>query len=224
MKDDEYMRSLAIYVNYIFQDFESFLRTEVDLVEDDIKLVLDEYNSSFTTFGLQPGVYANKDLSEFVPNIPQPEYSGPSNIIDIDFYDITRKSKLVVRNGIIAKRFDEKPFFCTILGFNPSWDYKHYNEYISQKNVNLSSTNKKPLKCDVIDGSVVNGIREPIFFSFLLEKPPRYKILCEFETIHYKKIKKPFLNTITFYLENDNNEQVDFNRETLNFTLQLIKI
>ena len=31
----------------IFQDFESYLRTEVDLVEDGIKLVLDEYNSSF---------------------------------------------------------------------------------------------------------------------------------------------------------------------------------
>ena len=44
MKDDKYMKILAGYVSSVFQDFESFLRTEVDLVEDDFKLVLDEYN------------------------------------------------------------------------------------------------------------------------------------------------------------------------------------
>ena len=32
------------------------------------------------------------------------------------------------------------------------------------------------------------------------------------------------MNTITFYLEGDNNEEIDFNGETLTFTLQTIKI
>ena len=50
MKDDQYMKILAIYNSSVFQDFESFLRTQIDLVQDDIKLVLDEYNSSFTTY------------------------------------------------------------------------------------------------------------------------------------------------------------------------------
>ena len=39
MKDDQYMKILAIYNSSIFQDFESFLRTQIDLVQDDIKLV-----------------------------------------------------------------------------------------------------------------------------------------------------------------------------------------
>ena len=42
MNDDGYMDILARYTSSVFQDFESYLRTEVDLVEDDIKLVLDE--------------------------------------------------------------------------------------------------------------------------------------------------------------------------------------
>ena len=42
MKDDKYMEILARYTRSVFQDFESYLRTEVDLVEDDVKLVLDE--------------------------------------------------------------------------------------------------------------------------------------------------------------------------------------
>ena len=74
MKDDKYMFILNFYVNSVFQDFESYLRTEVDLVEYDIKLVLDEYNSSFITYELEPGIYTFKDISEALLKILQPEY------------------------------------------------------------------------------------------------------------------------------------------------------
>ena len=199
MKDDKYMKILAGYVSSVFQDFESYLRTEVDLVQDDVKLVLDEYNSSFVTYELDLGIYTFKDISEVLFNILQSEYPGSSNVIDIGFDDITMKTKLVVRDGIIAIRFDEKSFFSTILGFTSGWDYKHYNKYTSQKVVNLGSTNKIHLKCDCIDGSVLNGIRQPILYSFVLDKLPGYKVFSEPETIHYKKISKSVLNTITFF-------------------------
>ena len=80
------------------------------------------------------------------------------------------------------------------------------------------------MKCDAIDGSVVDGVRQPIIYSFVLDKPSGYKVFAEPETILYKKIKKSVLNTITFYLEDDNNKEVDFNGETLTFALQMIKI
>ena len=224
MNDEQYMTMLAIYTSSVFQDFESFLRTQIDLVEDDIKLVLDEYNSNFITYELEPGIYSYRDIAEAVFYILQSDYPQSNSEILIRLDDITRKTKLVVRSGIIAIRFDEKSFFSTILGFTPGWDYKHYNQYLSQKIVNLSNTNKIHLKCDAIDGSVVNGIRQPILYSFVLDKPAGYKVFCEPETIHYKKINKSVLNTITFYLEDDNNKEVNFNEETLTFTLQMIKI
>ena len=88
-------------------------------------------------------------------------------------------------------------FFKTVLGFNSGWDYKHYNKYLSQKIVNLNSTKKLHLKCDIIDGS----IQDAILFRFVLDKLSDYKVSCEPETIHYKKINKSVLNTITFYLK-----------------------
>ena len=181
-------------------------------------------NSKFITYEIDPGIYTFKDISEALFNILQSEYPKPSNVIDIEFDDNTRKTKLVVRSGILAIRFDEKSFFSTILGFNPGWDYKHYNKYTSQKLINLGSTSKIHLKCDCIDGSVVNGLRQPISYSFVLDKLPGYKVFSEPETIHFKKINKSDLNTITFYLEDDNNKLVDFNSETLTFTLQMIEI
>ena len=224
LNDEQYMNILAGYTRSVFQDFESYLGTEVDLVEDDIKLVLDEYNSSFITYELEPGIYTFKDISEALFRILQSDCPGDCNVIDIEYDDIKMKTKLDVKSGIIAIRFDETSFFSTILGFTSGWDYKHYNKYTSQKVVNLGSTNKIYFKCDAIDGSVVDGVRQPILYSFVLDKLPGYKVFSEPETIHYKKLNKSVLDTITFYLEDDNNKVVDFNQETMTFTLQLIKI
>ena len=110
------------------------------------------------------------------------------------------KTKLIlIRFGLTSGtlRFDEKSLFSTLLGFTPYWDYKHTNAihadspgvYTSAKILNLNTINKIHLKCDVIDGSLVNGIRQPLLFSFVLGKKPGYKVFSEPETIHYKKNK-----------------------------------
>ena len=84
MKDEQYINILSMYTSSVFQDFESFLRTQMDLVEDDIKLVLDEYNSSFITYEITPGIYTSEDISEALFNILQSEYPRPSNVIVIE--------------------------------------------------------------------------------------------------------------------------------------------
>ena len=122
MKDEQYMRILSIHTSSVFEDFEKILRTQIDLVEDDIKLVLDENNSSFITYDLVPGIYTFEDLSEALFKILQLEYPGPSNVIDIENDDLTMKTRLVVRFGIIAITFDEKSSFSIFLGFTSGWD------------------------------------------------------------------------------------------------------
>ena len=56
---------------------------------------------------------------------------------------------------------------------------------------------------------------------FFLDKPARYKVLCEPETIRYRKINISVLKTISFYLEDDNTKEVNFIQETLTFTVQM---
>ena len=121
VKDDKYMLIIAMYVDSIFQDFESFLRTENYLVEDDVTLILDEYNSSFITYELEPGIYTFEDISKALFHILQLKDPSSNSEIAIELDDFTRKTKLVVKSGIIAARFKEKSFFNTILGFTLSW-------------------------------------------------------------------------------------------------------
>ena len=72
--------------------------------------------------------------------------------------------------------------------------------------------------------SIVNGLREPILYSFAREKPPLYKIHNQPRVKFLKKINKSVLSHITFYLEDDNHKPVDFNIETIGFTCELKKI
>ena len=52
MKDDKYMNIVAGYVGSVFQDFEGFLRTEVDLIEDDIELDIELNWNTIQVFSL----------------------------------------------------------------------------------------------------------------------------------------------------------------------------
>ena len=81
------------------------------MVEDDVRLVLDEYKSRFITYETSPGFYNFRDNSKALLRFLQSEYQGYHNAVDIEFDDITIKTKLVVRSGIIVIRFVEKSFF-----------------------------------------------------------------------------------------------------------------
>ena len=96
--------------------------------------------------------------------------------------------------------------------------------YKSEKPINNTEIDKVHLKCDCIDGSITNGTREPILYSFALDQPPGHKTYKEPKVKLSKKINKRVLSHIKFYLEDDDYKPVDFNEETISFTCQLIKI
>ena len=93
--------------------------------------------------------------------------------LKIDFDDFSMKTNLILKcfGGTFGTlKIDEKSFLNTLLGFTPYWDCKpadaiHADSpgvYTSDKIVNLKIINKIQSKTDDIDGSIVNGIQEPI--------------------------------------------------------------
>ena len=66
--------------------------------------------------------------------------------------------------------------------------------YESDRPINITSIDKVHLKCDCVDGSIVNGFREPILYSFSLGQPPGQTIYKEPKVKLYKKINKRVLS------------------------------
>ena len=123
-----------------------------------------------TGYSLNPGIYEVVDLNNTLKHIL------PNNVkVNITIDDIKLKSNLKINQTLI---FTERSFFYTILGFTQSRSYplndidSHYQliagSYKSDKPINITGIDKIHLKCDCIQGSIVNGMREPILYSFAL--------------------------------------------------------
>ena len=151
--------------------------------------------------------------------------------VSVTIDDIRLKSNLKLNQTLI---FTEKSFFYTILAFTQSRSYPlddidgFYQlipgSYKSDRPINFTGIDKIHLKCDCKQGSILNGIREPILYSFGLLSPPGYKMYNEPRVKLFKKINKSVLSHITFHFEDDDYKAVDFNGETISITCQLIKI
>ena len=179
-----------------------------------------------TGYSLDPGIYKVDDLNNTL------KYILPDVVkVNITIDDIRLKSNLKINQTLM---FTEKSFFYTILGFTQSRSYPlddidgFYQwiagSYKSDRPINITGSEKVHLKCDCIQGSIINGVRESILYSFALSSPPGHKIYKEPRVKLFKKINKSVLSHITFYFEDDDHKAVDFNGETISFTCQLIKI
>ena len=200
----------------------------MQLTYDEIIDVLDlKYISTKRIgFSLDPGFYEIVDLNKTLKLIL------PDNVkINVTIDDIRLKSILKINQTLI---FTNKSFFYTILGFTQSHqgplnDIEGFcqilpESYEGNKPINITGIDKVHLKGDCIQGSIVNGVREPILFSFALSSPPGHKIIEEPRVKLFKKVNKSVLSHITFYFEDDDYKPVDFLGETITFTCQLKKI
>ena len=124
---DGYIILLMGYARSPFRDFESYLRIVIGLEEDNIRLILKQYNEKLVTYELEPGKYAIEDIQEAV--YPLGDHEGT---LQIEYDDLNKITKLVLtRFGSTfgTLKFDDKSFFHTLLGFDPYWDSKPTNAF-----------------------------------------------------------------------------------------------
>ena len=224
MFEDELLEKLK---NAKFNDLEDMVY-RFQLTYDEIMDILDlKYiPTKRTGYKLNPGIYEVVDLNNtlkfILPNIVK---------VNVTIDDIRLKANIKTNQTLI---FTEKSSLYTILSFTRSRSYPlddidgFYHviagSYRSDTPINITGIDKILLKCDCIQGSIVNGVREPILYSFALSSPPGHKIYKEPRIKLFKNVNKSVLSHITFYFEDDHYKPVDFHNETISFTCQLTKI
>ena len=198
------------------------------LTYDQIRDILDlEYiPTKRTGYSLNPGIYKVAGLKNALKYI---SLDNVKVVVAID--DVRLKSNLKTNQTLI---FTEKSFFYTILGFTRSRSYPlddidgFYQliagSYKSDEPINVTGIDEIHSKCDCINGSIVNGVRKTILYSFASSSPPGHKIDKEPRVKLFKKVNKSILSHVTLYLEVDDHKPVDFIGKTASVTCQLIKI
>ena len=145
--------------------------------------------------------------------------------------DARLKSNLKINQTLI---FTEKSFFHIILAFTRSRFYPLHDVdgfyqliaglYKSDRPNFFTGIDEIHLKFDCIQGSILNGLRQPILYGFALTSPPGHKIYKQPRIKLFRKLNKSVLSHITFYLEDDDHKAVDIHNEVISFSCQLIKI
>ena len=79
-----------VYARSPFRDFESYLAIVVGL-DDDIQLILKQYNENFITHHLSPGIYSIENISKAVYTMGDNERT-----LQIEYDDDTMKTKLIL--------------------------------------------------------------------------------------------------------------------------------
>ena len=98
-------------------------------------------------------------------------------------------------------------------------DKKPKEGFISPNILNKTTNDKIHLECDCMQRSELKGIRQPIFYSFTIDKPPSVKIFSMPDTMFHEIIEKLILTIITICLEFADRCVVDSNGEAVKFTL-----
>ena len=106
---DGYIILLLGYARSPFRDFESYLRIVVGLDEDDIRLILKQYNAHLVSYELDPVNYSIEDLQKAVSSLGDHERTPKT-----EYDDLNKKTKLILTcfgSTFGTLRFDEHSFF-----------------------------------------------------------------------------------------------------------------
>ena len=110
--------------------------------EDDIQLILNQYNSNILSYQLSPGIYSIKGISEAVYIIADHE-----DTLKNEYDDISMKTKTILKQfGGTSEILDlmKNRFFNKLLDFTPYWDYKSTNAiHVDSPGVYTSDKNLK---------------------------------------------------------------------------------
>ena len=209
-----------------------------------------ERSGLWKTIIIPPGAYEIEQINEAIQD--EIKHNGDMielknaevYAITIEANDSTQKSEITCASGYEID-FTAVNSIGKLLGFNPkvlTEEHSRHKRAISPRNlevprtagntfwqvtsdkvVDIMSIDKIHLNCDKVEGSILNGQPSSILYSFQIDKSPGYKIIKNPETILYKNMQTDKIEVLEFYLLDDDGNEVDFNNETITFTLQIIR-
>lgn len=118
--------------------------------------------------------------------------------------------------------FTEPCLGSVLLGFKGySTPFVMFN---STNKININNVNVIRVKCNIANGSYLNGEKSHTIHSFYPEAPPGYKIIEVPKNIIYFPVNKRTLDVVSITFADQNDKAIDFNGEETTITCHIKKI
>ena len=169
-----------------------------------------ENNGRIKTITIPPGSYEMKGLNKEI--MRQLSSNGDTKAFFLFPNSNTFKSILKINTGYTV-RFSHENSIKKILGFTQD----SYNAGIhhSEKLVNILSINSIFVHINVVNGSIVNGIKNPVIYTFFPKVSPGFKIIQRPVNPIYLPIPLTSIRDFHVKLTDQDNNILDNNGEKL---------
>jgi len=159
-------------------------------------------------------VYAiNNELQRLIK-----EAGGEESMITISPNKNTLKCILKIKDKNYAVDFTIEQCIRSVLGFN-AIKYDKTGRFEGQHIVNIMDVNSILVKCDAIGSSTLNGVPEPVLYSFFPNVPPGRKIVEVAHNLIYLPITTSSISSLSLWVTDQGGKEIDLRGEKLTLTL-----
>ena len=136
----------------------------------------------------------------------------------------TLGSIVEISNEESAISFKPNDSIGSLLGFNKRTIYEEYN--LSGNPFDILSFDNIFIECDIAQGMIFKGKRSGIIHNFTTDVDPGYKYIEKFRgnIQWYMMESKDMISSICFKKENENNQIISFNGQSITFRLSIKEI
>jgi hypothetical protein len=135
----------------------------------------------------------------------------------------TSKAVFVIKNNYRID-FTVPNSIREVLGFESRLVGGADGYYNGDEIINILSVNSVFVNCDLINNSYSNGVIAPIIYSFFPNVSPGFKIVRNVEHPIYLRINKSQINSVTTWLTDQDNKELNFRGETITIRFHMRRI
>ena len=170
------------------------------------------------TIRLPRGCYELDEIYEGVMKLM--DWTKSSAPVVIGKNKITLRASLLIKDNW-AVEFPEKNSLGTVLGFDSKTYESRKEPWISEKIVNILSVNSILIHCDMISGSMVDGVKSPVIYNYSPNVMPGSKIVGDPVKPIYLPVSKDVINELNIWVTDQDNRLLDLQGEKIVLTFHM---
>lgn len=177
-----------------------------------------KYNDKIFEIIFPTGAYEIITINEYIQK--QLAKNNHPKAFNIEANDITLKCVIHIEKPNVQILFNHNQSLNKLLGFRKDI-IEGAGEHEGENIVDILSVNSILVNCDIIEGSYLNGMQEPVLYSFFPDVPPGYKMNEKPNTVIYLPVTIPTINSIHIWLTDQNHKPLNLRGETITIRLHL---
>ena len=182
-------------------------------------------NAPWFDISIPEGSYYVEDINEFIQREmrknDQYDQTSDKVYIEISANTNTLKSEIFLKNNYEVD-FRKDKSINSLTGCHSNLYTSGFHE--SENMVNILTINSTLVNSDIISGNYVNGSTQPTIYSFFPDVSPGYKIFENPHNLLYLPITTYTIHSITIWLTDQNENELNLRRENLSMRFHLREI